>query len=243
MAPLVGQRVARARTRAPGAVRTRAALDGQVSEVRATRAASTCSLQFDNGRILHSHLRMTGAWHVYREGQRWRRSESARGSCSAPAAVRRPVRRPGARVARPRARSPSTPPCVPRAGSPRRGSADRARRAASAGALAPARAVGELLLDQSVAAGIGNVVRCEALYALRIDPWAPVGGLGDAALAALFEQSRRVLQAGVAAGGALPRAVYGHRVCRRCGARVQRRGQGDEARTVHWCPACQIVCS
>ena len=71
----------------------------------------------------------------------------------------------------------------------------------------------------------------------------PSAALGDAALAALFEQSRRVLQAGVASGGALPRAIYGHKLCRRCGARVQRRGQGDEARTVHWCPACQIICS
>ena len=43
----------------------------------------------------------------------------------------------------------------------------------------PARAIGEVLLDQTIAAGIGNVVRCEALHALRIDPWAPLGGVSD----------------------------------------------------------------
>ena len=85
-------------------------------------------------------------------------------------------------------------------------------------------------------------MRCEALHALRVDPWAPVGGFSDATLSALFEQSRRILQAGVRSGGALPHVVYGRKVCPRCGGRVQRRAQGDEARTVHWCPACQIIC-
>ena len=31
-------------------------------------------LRFEGGRVIHSHLRMTGAWGVYREGQRWKRS-------------------------------------------------------------------------------------------------------------------------------------------------------------------------
>ena len=94
-----------------------------------------------------------------------------------------------------------------------------------------------------VAAGIGNVVRCEALYALRIDPWAPLGGLSDETLTGLFAHSRAVLQAGVQANGALPKVVYGARRCRRCGSAVRRRAQGDEARTVHWCPTCQVVCN
>src|SRR5713101_3572506 len=31
-------------------------------------------LRFDGDLTLHSHLRMTGAWAVYRQGQRWRRA-------------------------------------------------------------------------------------------------------------------------------------------------------------------------
>ena len=31
-------------------------------------------LRFEGGRVIHSHLRMTGAWGVYRDGQRWGRS-------------------------------------------------------------------------------------------------------------------------------------------------------------------------
>src|SRR5918998_263347 len=30
--------------------------------------------RFDDGRSLHTHFRMDGAWHLYRPGQRWRRS-------------------------------------------------------------------------------------------------------------------------------------------------------------------------
>lgn len=28
-------------------------------------------LRFDDGRVLHSHLMMQGAWHIYRPGERW----------------------------------------------------------------------------------------------------------------------------------------------------------------------------
>ncbi len=31
-------------------------------------------LRFEGGLTIHSHLRMTGSWGTYREGQRWRRS-------------------------------------------------------------------------------------------------------------------------------------------------------------------------
>src|SRR5213593_2494350 len=30
-------------------------------------------IRFDNGLAIHSHMRMQGAWHVYRRGEKWRR--------------------------------------------------------------------------------------------------------------------------------------------------------------------------
>src|SRR5215470_11244322 len=30
-------------------------------------------IRFDNGLAIHSHMRMQGAWHVYRQGEKWRR--------------------------------------------------------------------------------------------------------------------------------------------------------------------------
>jgi endonuclease VIII len=219
------------------------ALDGRVLESAEARGKHLL-LGFGNGRILHSHLRMTGAWHVYAEGEPWRRSSasawlalSANGLCAVQfgGPVLELLDR--ARLSLHPALRGLGPDLLDE--DPQIDLALGRARAHSR----PTRPVGEVLLDQTVAAGVGNVVRCEALYALRVDPWAPLGGVSDDTLRALYEHSRRVLQAGVSAGGALQRSVYGARRCRRCGAAVQRRGQGDEARIVHWCPACQTICN
>src|ERR671936_489156 len=54
----------------------------------------------------------------------------------------------------------------------------------------PAPTLGELLLDQKVAAGIGNVFKCEALWWLRLDPWLPPERLDDTRLAELYRVAR-----------------------------------------------------
>jgi endonuclease-8 len=239
MAPLAGHRVAALGPGRQSPYGLARALDGRVLESVQARGKHLLAA-FDSGRILHSHLRMSGAWHVYREGQPWSRSPaSAWLSLSANGLVAVQFGGPvlelldRARVALHPALRSLGPDLLD--DDPQIALAVQRARAHS-----PAtRAIGEVLLDQTVSAGIGNVVRCEALYALRVDPWAPLGRLSDETLTGLFEQSRTLLQAGVRAGGALPKAVYGARRCRRCGSAVQRRAQGDEARTVHWCPACQ----
>jgi endonuclease-8 len=219
------------------------AIDGQVLESVRARGKHLL-LEFGNGRILHSHLRMTGAWHVYRPGERWMRSERSAWlvlTANGLSAVQfggpvlelldraRISLHPGLRALGPDLLDDDPQIAL---------AVERARERTP-----PTRAVGEVLLDQSVAAGIGNVVRCEALYALRVDPWAPIGGIADTTLAALLERSRLDLQAGLETGGRLPRRIYGARRCPRCSGAVQRRGQGDENRTVHWCPACQVICT
>ena len=40
--------------------------------------------------------------------------------------------------------------------------------------------LGEALLDQRAVAGIGNVIKSEALFMERLDPWAPVVPISDA---------------------------------------------------------------
>jgi endonuclease VIII len=56
---------------------------------------------FDEGSVLHTHLRMTGAWHLYREGDRWRRSiGSASAILAVPGYVAVCFRAPVARVLR-----------------------------------------------------------------------------------------------------------------------------------------------
>jgi endonuclease-8 len=103
------------------------------------------------------------------------------------------------------------------------------------------RPVAELLLDQRVLAGIGNVVRAEALWRLRQDPFAPVSALADRRLLELAAVSRRMLRAGVDTGR-LPRDVYRAtgRPCPRCRTPIDSRMLGAPTpRRLYWCPGCQ----
>lgn len=103
------------------------------------------------------------------------------------------------------------------------------------------RPVAELLLDQRVLAGIGNVVRAEALWRLRQDPFAPVSVLADRRLLELAAVSRRMLRAGVDTGR-LPCDVYRAtgRPCPRCRTPIESRMLGAPTpRRLYWCPGCQ----
>src|SRR6266480_7249338 len=56
---------------------------------------------------------------------------------------------------------------------------------------APARAIGEALLDQRNLAGIGNLYKAEVLFLRGVDPWRPVREVAD--LDALVALARRLL--------------------------------------------------
>jgi endonuclease-8 len=103
------------------------------------------------------------------------------------------------------------------------------------------RPVAEFLLDQRVLAGVGNVVRAEALWQLRQDPFASVSEISDRRLLELAAVSRRMLRAGVDTGR-LPHDVYRAtgRPCPRCRTPIQSRMQGANVpRRLYWCPGCQ----
>lgn len=119
-----------------------------------------------------------------------------------------------------------------------------------------ARPIGELLLDQSIAAGLGNVYKCELLFLHGIDPWTRVDALDDSRLRALFADGIRWLRANVgrprtttadlARGERPPRGrgrlwVYGRwrRACHRCGTPVSQRRQRPSLRPTYFCPRCQ----
>jgi endonuclease-8 len=120
----------------------------------------------------------------------------------------------------------------------------------------PARA-GDLLLDQSVACGLGNVFKNEVLFLEGVHPSASPRALGAERLLALFRRGRELLRRNlggwprtttreVEPGSPWPRDlprlfVYERtgRPCLRCGAAVEFFRQGDFASPTYFCPACQ----
>lgn len=99
----------------------------------------------------------------------------------------------------------------------------------------------EILLDQRVVAGIGNIVRCEVLWEARRDPFQPASAARDRDLLELAVRARRHLRAGVRAGGRLRSHVHRRagRPCPRCGEVVRSAVHGEHPRTLYWCPRCQ----
>lgn len=115
-------------------------------------------------------------------------------------------------------------------------------------ATRPATTVGELLLEQSVASGIGNVYRCEALFIGRISPFRPLSDTDDAVVEDLIRRCAAMLRANVGRGGRRdtgngPGRQWVHRraglPCRRCGTQIRSVDLGRTPRRVYWCPTCQ----
>jgi endonuclease-8 len=231
-----GQRVLTARPR------SLARLEGQALE-RAEAAGKHLLLHFTGGLVLHSHLRMRGSWHLYRPGESWRRPHrQARAVLDFGSWVAVCFAAPVLElVADVQARLGHLGPDLCAPGFPLELVIARAR------ALGP-RPIGELMLDQRVCSGIGNVYRCEVLWELRLDPWRSSAELSDEQLAHIFTLARSWMRANLHGGatprrfsGGRPAAVHdrGGRPCPRCGCLVRVRRLGEHARLVYYCPSCQ----
>ena len=214
-------------------------------------------LRFDSGRVLHSHLMMSGVWRLRRAGGPVSRAGLflALHTDEHVAAL---YRCPHVRLLEP---GEPLPAAVRRVGPDLLDEAvDPA--SATAAALArtdPTRQVGDALMDQRIVGGIGNVYKSETCFLAGVDPWRAVGSLSPEEAAALGATAARLLAAGVAEGGAIrtftppPGArpvrpgggrttwVYRRRglPCRRCGTPIRSRGQSDDNRTTYWCASCQ----
>ena len=115
-------------------------------------------------------------------------------------------------------------------------------------ATRPASTVAELLLEQSVASGIGNVYRCEVLFIRRVSPFRALTDTDDTVIEDLVRRGAAMLRANVGRGG---RRDTGHgpgqqwvhrragRPCLRCGTTIRSIDLGRTPRRVYWCPTCQ----
>lgn len=108
--------------------------------------------------------------------------------------------------------------------------------------------IADVLLDQRIAAGIGNVYKSEVLWRCELHPLTPLGRVDDAMRRRLLETAAAQLQANLStrrrttvAGPPGSLAVYGRsrRGCRRCGAAIRSMRSGRDRRSTYWCPRCQ----
>jgi endonuclease-8 len=188
---------------------------------------------------LHSHLGMSGSWHLYARGARWRKRRLAAWVVVSGAEAEA-VQFGGSKLRLIATGSIARDPVLSRlgpdilAGDLDVASVVRALRAD------PECSLGVALLDQRKVAGIGNIFKSEACFAARLDPRARVGDLTDEQLEEVIGAARELMAAAVAEGRA-DRAVYRRagRPCIVCGTPIAVAGQGDANRSTYWCPRCQ----
>lgn len=208
-------------------------------------------LVFSGGLMLRTHMRMHGSWHLYRPGERWQRAARRmrlRLDTAPWIAVAFDVYDaelvPGHDPSRLAAVATLGPDLL----SPALDIAAVAARLAAEGA----RAMGDVLLDQRVAAGIGNVFRSELLFLAGVHPRTSAGALSPDQCTALVQRAvvllranarvgagRRVTTGRLAPGEALWVYQRTGLPCRRCGTPVESAAEAPLTRRVYWCPRCQ----
>lgn len=217
--------------------------------VRVEAHGKHLEIEWDDGIILHTHMRMSGSWHLYRHGEPWQRphremralivNESWEAVCfNAP--VVETYREPNL----------SRHPGLGRLGPDLcRIDADLGRCVELLLTYDDTRTpIGEVLLDQRVFCGVGNVYRCEVLWACELSPFAPVGEISEPLATRLVNVAARLLRANLnsAERVALPGvpgglAVYSRsgQGCFRCADTIKSRRTGEYNRVLYWCPGCQ----
>jgi endonuclease-8 len=199
-------------------------------------------LRFDGNLTLHSHLRMTGAWDVHRQGERWRRPRRRAWLILRVAGVEVVEFDGPVLELMPDARTRSQPHIAGLGQDVLGESFDAGRFLRRLRADDPARPIGDALLNQRTLAGIGNLWKSEACFAAGIDPWRPVAEVSDEEALALVGFARENMPQAARDGFiARPSAVYRRagRPCPRCGSSIRERGQWEDNRPTFWCPACQ----
>ena len=198
--------------------------------------------------VLHTHMGMTGSWHVYRGGERWHKPNTQ-------AAVVLTTERAVSVCFTPKTIELLT--------------ANRLRRHAYLGKLGPDilateidwgeilarfrrhgdRRIGEAVIDQTILCGVGNVYKSEGLFQEHLNPFAEVASLNDRKLQRLITRLCRLMLRNLSGhprrtlfrGNKTRHWVYGREGehCLRCGETIQMRRQGNLGRSTYWCPICQ----
>jgi endonuclease-8 len=214
---------------------------------------------FSGDLVLRTHMRMNGSWHIYRPGERWQRPHrDMRIVIETPAMHAVAFTVPVAEFVT--SRDLANHDIVAELGPDPLSDTFSAEQAIERMHAHGDIEIADVLLDQSVIAGIGNVFKSEVLFGARVNPFVPVSQLTREQLAEIVAVATRFMRANVVSGVASgfsrtasmrrttgradPSArlwVYGRggQPCRRCGTAISRQKQGPCARSTYWCPKCQ----
>ena len=201
--------------------------------------------------VLHTHMKMSGSWHVYRPAERWWepesearvviRTENAVAPCFHPPIVELLTEK---ELGLHRVVSQLGPDII-RDGFDMDEAIRRLRSNED-------RDIATALLDQRAISGIGNVFKVEALFLGRTSPWAQVRDLDDAKLRELVEHARTLIRLNRGGGprrthfalNASERMWVDERAglpCHVCGTMVESGWHPDEVRKSWFCRTCQNV--
>ena len=255
-----------------------------------------CLIFFSGDLILVTHMLMSGSWHIYRVGERWKlpkrmmrvvvRVESPSipqglkplaGDAASGTAEAVPLQSNSsvgefeavlfnAQVAEfHTARSLERSAQVPKLGldvlSEGFSVEGGVRALREWAASHPEDEIGVVLLNQRVMAGLGNVYKSEVAFAAEVNPFRKMRTITEREMEKMVEVSQRYMKANVEEGSGEAIVTYsggrrttramdhGERLwvyrregkeCRRCGATIRMRKQGEQVRSTYWCPECQL---
>lgn len=222
-----------------------------------------CLLYFSGDLILVTHMLMSGSWHLYRTGEKWwmgrsRMRVALRTEDWQAVAFNVPVCE--FHTARSLERYSQIPHLGPDILSDEYTVEGGIARLQQYAAANPAAETAVALLNQRVLAGLGNVYKSEVAFAAGVNPFRAMSTLTRREYEVMAEVSQRYMKANVLDGsgdGIITYSgnrrttnnanreerlwVYGRqgKECRRCGAIIMMRKQGEQARSTYWCPECQ----
>jgi endonuclease-8 len=216
-------------------------------------------IHFSGDLILATHMLMSGSWHIYRVGERWKRARShMRIVLGTPDFLAVAFNVPVARFHT--ARTLERFAGVAGLGPDLLGQSFAVDEAATRLLEHGSEEVGNVLLNQRVMAGVGNVFKSEICFACGVNPFRRIDSLRAQEVECLLATALRFLAANVAdgSGDAIVTYTGGRRTtgssdpaarlwvyrragssCRRCGNTILMRKQGLGARSTYWCPDCQ----
>ena len=109
----------------------------------------------------------------------------------------------------------------------------------------PRAEIADVLLDQAIFAGVGNIIKNEVLFRSRVSPFAKIRYISDRKLKAIVADARtfsfRFLELRRIFSLRKNLEVYRRSSCPRCDGKIERRVHGQRARRSFFCRKCQRV--